>query len=92
MASRWVRIWATRSSIRLVRSLSRFSQMMVQFSALRLRAMGHHSLLIWVLSGNQAEGFYQHLGGKKLRTTPTKVGRQDVEEVAYAWPDTLPLL
>lgn len=67
-------------------------QMMVQFSALRLRAMGHPALLIWVLAGNPAEGFYQHLGGKRLRTAPTRVGRQDVEEIAYVWPDTLPLL
>jgi GNAT superfamily N-acetyltransferase len=67
-------------------------QMLVQFSALRLRAMGHISLLIWVLSRNPAEGFYQHLGGKKLRSAPTTVGRQEVEEVAYVWPDTLPLL
>lgn len=67
-------------------------QMMVQFSALRLRAKGHKSMLIWVLSGNPAEGFYQHLGGKKLRTAPTTVGRQAVEEVAYVWADTLPLL
>lgn len=67
-------------------------QMLVQFAALRLRAMGHHSLLIWVLDGNPAEGFYQRLGGRRLRTAPVDIAGQSLQEIAYVWPDTVSLL
>ncbi|MFN8483281.1 MAG: GNAT family N-acetyltransferase [Anaerolineae bacterium] len=30
----------------------------------RLRAQGHAAMLVWVLAGNPARGFYQHLGGQ----------------------------
>ena len=67
-------------------------QMLMQFSALRLRAMGHHSLLVWVLAGNPAETFYKRLGGRFLRTSPLKIAGQAMQEIAYVWSDTLALL
>jgi ribosomal protein S18 acetylase RimI-like enzyme len=55
-----------------------------------LRALvekGHESAIVWVLRGNPARFFYQHLGAKLVATKREKRFGTTIELEAYAWPD-----
>lgn len=51
-----------------------------------LTEQGHKGLIVWVLSGNPAEGFYHRMGGRVIDRRETKLDDARVEEVAYGWP------
>lgn len=53
----------------------------------RFVEQGHHAMLLWVLSTNPARGFYETMGGQYLKTKPTEIGGETLEEVAYGWVD-----
>ena len=46
------------------------------------------SLIVWVVSGNPACGFYEHLGGQLVREQLQPVGDALVGMAAYGWADT----
>ena len=54
----------------------------------RLRVLGLHSMLVWVLVDNPAYRFYEALGGQKLHGKQIEVGGVTLNEVAYGWTDT----
>jgi GNAT superfamily N-acetyltransferase len=58
----------------------------------RLAEMGMHSLLVWVLTGNPARAFYEGLGGIYVTERVEDLAGVPVDEVAYGWEDTTPLL
>jgi ribosomal protein S18 acetylase RimI-like enzyme len=60
--------------------------------ARRLINMGIPSMLLWVLTGNPACGFYEALGGRKVTERQEEVPGGFVDEIAYGWLDTRCLL
>ena len=64
---------------------------LLRASARHLAAMGCRSAFAWVLRDNPAGFFYGHLGGKRIATGTTRVGGQDVAQIAFAW-DPIELL
>lgn len=56
--------------------------------AARLRRNGSTSMLTWVMARGAARAFYEHLGGRYLRTGSWNHGGLTIDEVAYGWPDT----
>jgi ribosomal protein S18 acetylase RimI-like enzyme len=55
--------------------------------AKRLHDMGTDSLLLWVLKGNPACGFYERLGGVYLTEEVKDYSGGSVAEVAYGYED-----
>jgi len=55
--------------------------------AAQLERAGFNSMLAWVLVQNPACGFYEKLGGTRLRQQSIKIGNVEFPEVAYGWPD-----
>jgi len=53
----------------------------------RLAAMGHDTMLVWVLAKNPARHFYAALGGVPVREKPITIGGASLTEVAYGWTD-----
>jgi len=53
----------------------------------RLVAQDLQSLVIWMLAGNPARGFYESLGGAPSASRTICVGGRYVQEVGYAWDD-----
>lgn len=52
------------------------------------RALGHNSIVLWVLSKNApAIAFYQSLGGIPVGSSPLTLGTKQYPQTAYAWPD-----
>jgi ribosomal protein S18 acetylase RimI-like enzyme len=58
---------------------------LLRASGQHLAAMGCKSAFAWVLRDNPASFFYEHLGGKRVATSMTRVGGSDVVQTAYAW-------
>jgi ribosomal protein S18 acetylase RimI-like enzyme len=58
---------------------------LLRASGQHLAAMGCKSAFAWVLRDNPANFFYQHLGGKCVATSMTRVGGSEVPQTAYAW-------
>ena len=52
-----------------------------------LLAQGLKSTGLWVLKGNPACGFYEHLGGVQGKSKVATVGGAELQEVAYTWSD-----
>jgi hypothetical protein len=50
-----------------------------------LAGLGCRSAYAWVLRENPAGFFYQRLGGKRIATSVTTVGGQNIPQVAYSW-------
>lgn len=50
-----------------------------------LRVQGYGSMRVWVLEGNPAASFYEHLGGKRGETKELQIGGMGYNEVAYGW-------
>ncbi|SFB28703.1 hypothetical protein SAMN04488072_11344 [Lentibacillus halodurans] len=44
-------------------------------------------MLVWVLKDNDANYFYEKLGGQKLDTTDFTIVGANLNETAYGWPD-----
>jgi ribosomal protein S18 acetylase RimI-like enzyme len=59
----------------------------VQEAAHYLLAANMPSMLIWVLRGNTAEGFYRAMGGRYHTVRPIVIGGQTLDELAYVWTD-----
>ncbi len=53
----------------------------------RLSKRDGEGLAVWVLRGNPAEGFYQHLGGTLVSSRTVQIGGAEVDEVAYGWAE-----
>ncbi len=64
---------------------------LLRASAQHLSALGCRSAYAWVLRDNPATYFYQRLGGKRIAMSTTRVGGEDVPQVAFAW-DPIELL
>lgn len=61
--------------------------------ARRLQEISKHSMLLWALADNESSRrFYEALGGQELKTQQFELGGVMLDEVAYGWPDTRPLL
>jgi ribosomal protein S18 acetylase RimI-like enzyme len=58
---------------------------LLRASAQHLSALGCRSAFAWVLRDNPASFFYEHLGAKRIAASMTRVGGQDIPQVAYAW-------
>ncbi|HYP39240.1 MAG TPA: GNAT family N-acetyltransferase [Chloroflexia bacterium] len=58
----------------------------------RLVIMGMNSMLLWVLVGNPACGFYEALGGQNIDARQEEVPGGFVDEIAYGWVDTRSLI
>ena len=53
-----------------------------------LRTHGFKSMLVWVLARNNAVGFYEKLGARRVAEKPIEIGGAPLLEVAFGW-DTL---
>jgi len=62
-----------------------FGRRLLRASASYLAELGCSSLFAWMLSGNQAGFFYEHLGGKRVANSFTRVGGRDIPQTAFAW-------
>jgi ribosomal protein S18 acetylase RimI-like enzyme len=62
-------------------------RMLIQKSAEGLLSMGISSMLLWVLAGNPAQKFYEHLGGVYLREGSFEIGESALLKRAYGWKD-----
>lgn len=58
-------------------------------AARRLHGLGCASLNLWVLEGNPARGFYEHLGGRPAGEQFFEIEELNLRrrEVGYAWED-----
>ena len=64
---------------------------LVQKAAEGLLALKLTSMLVWVLSGNPYQKFYERLGGVYLREKSLPLGDTLLAEKAYGWMDIRPL-
>lgn len=60
---------------------------LVQRMAKELGENGRSGMLVWVLQGNPACGFYEAMGGELTGTQQLELGNQSVTEQAYIWHD-----
>jgi ribosomal protein S18 acetylase RimI-like enzyme len=60
-------------------------RMLLRASGQHLAAMGCKSAFAWVLRDNPSSFFYEHLGGKRVATSTTRVGGSDLPQIAFAW-------
>ena len=52
-----------------------------------LASHGYPDFIVWALGDNErAIGFYEHLGGKMVRTAQERFGQEQRERVAFAFP------
>jgi ribosomal protein S18 acetylase RimI-like enzyme len=50
-----------------------------------LLALKLDSMILWVIDGNPACKFYEHLGGEYIREKEVGIGGRLVKELAYGW-------
>jgi ribosomal protein S18 acetylase RimI-like enzyme len=60
-------------------------RMLMMAAVGRLVQTGYQSMLIWVLAGNPAIGFYQHLGGKAVREKQDDFDGKTLIEIGLGW-------
>lgn len=48
---------------------------------------GRKSMIVWVLKGNPACGFYERLGGTPAGKRKETIGGAELEVIAYGWPE-----
>lgn len=65
---------------------------LVQRAVSGLLEMNISSMLIWVLSTNPSQKFYERLGGEFLREKPIKIGSSVLQEKAYGWRNVRDLI
>ena len=58
---------------------------LLRASSAHLAAIGCATAVIWVLSGNHAQWFYHHLGGKPVRQEEIRVGGRPMQQMAMHW-------
>ena len=51
-----------------------------------LRQRGFGNMVVWVLRGNPACGFYQRMGGVQVAEKRIEIGGTSLPEIAYGWP------
>jgi GNAT superfamily N-acetyltransferase len=66
-------------------------RMLIQKSVEGLLSMEITSMMLWVLVGNPAQKFYEHMGGVYLREKSFEIGESALMERAYGWKDIRPL-
>lgn len=54
----------------------------------RLAEMGIRSMLLWVVAGNPACGFYEAMGGRKVAERQEGMDGEMIMELGYGWDDT----
>jgi GNAT superfamily N-acetyltransferase len=59
--------------------------------ARRLLKAGMNSMLIWMLNGNPADGFYRAMGGVPRREMNVTIGDGIYRQTGYAWLNIKPL-
>jgi GNAT superfamily N-acetyltransferase len=64
---------------------------LIRAAANELLALDVSSMLVWVLSDNPYQKFYQRLGGVYVREKPIQFGDILLLEKAYGWADIHPL-
>jgi len=64
---------------------------LVRAAAKELLAIDLSSMLVWVLSDNPYQKFYERLGGIYVREKPLQIGDVLLLEKAYGWTDIHPL-
>lgn len=52
-----------------------------------LKAIGIMSMLVWVLTDNSYQKFYERMGGVFLREKLFEIGGETLKEKAYGWKD-----
>ena len=57
----------------------------------RFISRGWRSMLLWVLKDNPSRGFYEALGGVRIKQESISIGGTELVEIAYGWPDISPL-
>jgi ribosomal protein S18 acetylase RimI-like enzyme len=50
-----------------------------------------NSMLVWVLSENPAQAFYEVLGGKQIYEKPIMISGKEFKQIAYGWKELSPL-
>ncbi len=55
-----------------------------------LQSEGQTSLMVWVLEGNPACGFYAAMGGLMVSEKWDQIGGKDLKELAYGWKEFHP--
>ncbi len=66
---------------------------LVQAVVMWLTQNHYHTMLIWVLAGNNIGiGFYEAIGGQRINSKSIEIGGETLEEYAYGWLDLTPLL
>jgi GNAT superfamily N-acetyltransferase len=58
---------------------------LMRASAEYLAGLSCGSAFAWVLRDNPAGFFYEHLGGKRVATSMTRVGGSEIPQTAFAW-------
>ena len=58
---------------------------LLRASAEYLAGLGCGSAFAWVLRDNPSGFFYEHLGGKRIATSMTRVGGSEIPQTAFAW-------
>jgi GNAT superfamily N-acetyltransferase len=54
-------------------------------SVRKLKALGFTSMLLWSLAANPSNGFYEHMGGRRMTMRKYGIGGRDYDLVAYEW-------
>jgi L-amino acid N-acyltransferase YncA len=60
---------------------------LIAAAAQELLARGFRRMLVWVLDANPSRGFYEALGGRKVRKSEVPIGGRSYPNVAYGWDD-----
>jgi GNAT superfamily N-acetyltransferase len=58
---------------------------LLKTAARNLAGQGCRSAFAWVLRDNHAAFFYERLGAKRIATSMTHVGGEEIPQTAYAW-------
>jgi len=66
-------------------------RMLIKKSTEGLLTLGLSSMMLWVLKGNPAQKFYEHMGGMYLREKSFEMEGSTLMEIAYGWKDIRPL-
>lgn len=53
---------------------------------------GYGSMLVWVLADNPSRYFYERLGAKQVRVKQIEIGGNNLNGVAYGWPDVAAII
>lgn len=60
-------------------------RLLLATTATHLAGIGCRSVFLWVLRDNPSRFFYQHLGGRAVAESHTRVAGQKLAQIAFAW-------